>query len=388
MKKIVYLLSALMLAFTACDPMEDVYEELDKVAAGKADETDVVTTLASADYKLLKDVPAYITTKYYFATEDEAIQYIPTILAKKYPHLGNGADAFVTFKLQVYPGLSTTVAGSTAYTATADDYKVTGERFANFNSPDDMTTFLGVKYPDAPENQVVIFTYDYFANSVTSTVTDAFYKKNGAWVNIYYVTPEDYASVGKKSDFNSSDNALFGEYFNKFLSNKVFGAQEEDLQYVSYGFYNSTTRVTEQRVMAMGFNGSKWVVVDSNVTKDATFKFNKVANEWNVDFTIEYTLVNADYDWIGKTNPNPNYGTADNRANLAQYRSYYVEKQDNRYWSQEDIEKSLLALAEHLFPNPKKGVKYKLNYKIYNAATITVSIVVKKDETGKYVVDK
>ncbi|WP_439880222.1 hypothetical protein ACSX1A_13775 [Pontibacter sp. MBLB2868] len=387
MKKIIYILSALTLIFTACDPMEDVYDELDKVVAEKSDETDVVTTLSAADYKLLKDVPAYITTKFYFATEDEAIQYIPTILAKKYPHLGNGADAFVTFNQQLYPGITTTVAVSTKYTAVAEDYDVTGDgKYDNFNSSDDMIEFLNYKYPDAPENQLVIFTFDYYLNGKTVTVTDSFYKKDGTWINIYYVTPEDYASVGKRSDFNSSDNDVLGEYFNKFLTNNVFGAEVGDVQYVNYAYYSGGV---SQKVAAVGFDGTKWTIVDSDVTKSVTLKFNKIQNEWNVDFTVDYALTNADYDWIGEFNTNPTYGTATNRENLAKYSSFYTQTQgDDRYWSQDEIIKALLAFAEHQFPNPKKGVKYRLNYKVYSGSTVTLSVVVQKNNSGQYEVKK
>jgi len=382
MKKIVYLLSALMLAFTACDPMEDVYEELDKAAATTPDATVVTKTLVNADYQAIKDAPSHVKTKFYFASEDEAINLIPVFLKTKYAHLGNGASANITFKQQLFPGVNTTVAGSAKYTAVADDYKVTGEKFANFNSADDITAFLNHKYPDAPVNQLVIFTYDYYLNGVTTTLTDAFYKKGTEWVNIYYVTPENYAAVGKRTDFSSSDNDLLGEYFNKFLTEKVFGAKLGDVQYVNYAYYSSGV---SQRVAAMGFDGTKWVMVNADATKDATLKFTKSEGEWNVDFTIAYTLVNADYDWIGEFNTSANYGTALNRANVAQYHSFFTQTAgDDRYWAQAEIDKAMLAFAEHQFPNPKKGVKYKLNYKIYNGSTVTVSMTVAKNASNKY----
>lgn len=384
MKKIVYLLSALMLAFTACDPMEDVYDELDKIAADKADETDVVTTLTAAEYKLLKNVPDYITKKNYFATEDEAIQHIPAILASKYAHLGNGADAFVTYNQQIFPGAySSTVAKVETYTAQPEDYDVTGDgKYDNFNSAGDLEKFLDYKYPDAVENQLVVFTFNYYLNGATVTLTDSFYRINGAWVDIYHVTAADYASVGKNADFSSSDDAVLKEYFNKFLKNRYYGSKEGDVQYVSYAYYKSGSAT--QKVMVMGFDGANWNPVTSDAVKAVTLKFNKKANEWNVDFTIDYTLVNADYDWIGKNNPTPDYGTTDNRANLAQYRSFYVEKQDNRFWSQEDIDKAIIAFAKHQFPNPKKGVKYKISYKIYNASTITVYSLLEQDGNGGF----
>jgi hypothetical protein len=393
MKKIVYLLSALMLVFTACDPMEDVYDELDKIAQEKPDGTTVNKTLVAADYQFFKADAPTVAAKAAFATEDEAISLLPAFIASKFPQLNDGAIVNVTFKQLRYPTLNNTVSSNARVTVSTADYTALGETNSRFDSETaDLAAFLAYKYPTPAERQLVAVTYklpDPADNTKTITAKDSFLYMNGAWMNIYHVSDADYTATGNGQfkNFDANSDAYLLTYFNQFLKNFYVNnslvARVGDVQYVSYTYFGGGTN---QRLAAMVFDGTNWIEAATQLM-DSTLKFKKNNGEWNVDLTVTYTLVNADYSWIGKDNPTPNYGSDTNRPNLAQFRSYFTQTPgDTRYWSQEEIDKSLIAFIQNKYPNPKEGVKYQIFYKIYNGATVTVSATFEKNENGEYVV--
>jgi hypothetical protein len=391
MKKIVYLLSALMLVFTACDPMEDVYEELDKAAAEKPDATVVNKTLVTTDYQFFKTPAPAVAARAAFSSEDEAIELLPAFVASKFPQLNNGAIVNVTFNQALYPTLTNTVSSNARVTVSNTEYTALGETNNRFDSEtSDLAAYLAYKYPTPADRQLVAVTYKVVdpADATKSiTMKDSFLYMNGAWMNIYHVSDEEYAATGngqfKNFDVNSDANLI--SYFNQFLKNyymnKNMVAKIGDVQYVSYTYFGGGTN---QKIAAMVYNGTNWIEAQSQFTT-STLKFKKNEGEWNVDLTVSYTLVNADYTWIGKDNPAPNYGSDTNRPNLNQFRSYFTQiAGDPRYWSQEEIDKSLVAFIKYKYPNPKEGVKFQIFYKIYNGATVTVSATFEKDENGEY----
>ena len=101
-------------AFLACDPMKDVYEELDKNPTEIS--ADLEFTLEDDDYELsgIESAAKYKS----FSNIDDAKEGIPKILAEKYPQLGAPSSALVGYKL--YVG---SPEGLSDYTY-ADEYKV------------------------------------------------------------------------------------------------------------------------------------------------------------------------------------------------------------------------------------------------------------------------
>lgn len=150
-----------MVVFSACDPMEDVYDELDALKGPFTKKVDV--TLSSEDYTEVKG-------KSYFTTEEKAAAAIPEFLNEAYSHLENGSTVRVTYNKLMFPGYNSSVSEVEKYTAVAEDYDFTGESHDNFNSAGDLVKLLEHKYPDAVENQLVVLTYDYYQNGATSTV--------------------------------------------------------------------------------------------------------------------------------------------------------------------------------------------------------------------------
>lgn len=366
MKKIIYLLSSLMLVFTACDPMEDVYEELDKA---KKDETTVSTELVKADYAIYGSNTEYphVASKQYFTGEAEAAALIPAMLNKRYPHLEDGASVTVTYNTLLFPGFDNTVSGWEKYTVTDEDYAANGERYPNFNSSSDVYRFLDAKYPNAAEKKLVVLTYDYYAGS-TSTITDSFLYLNGRWENIYHVTADDYTSVKNTyGSFSGSDIENMPVYFDVFLKKDMVVAKEGDFEYVSYYFYDSSDRSRSQRIMAMYFNGNNWVPA-VGATAKATLKFQKKNNEWVPDLSVQYTLTADDYAYVG--NDANNIGTAAARENLRRFGNFSTYN-----WTTDQLYEAMNAVLKLRYPSAEVGQKFKVTFESYPAGKMELVLI-------------
>ena len=120
-KSIIKILTVLIgfSAFMACDPMKDVYDELDKSPAAISADLNIV--LEEDDYELSGNENA---AKYgSFSNIDDAKEGIPNILTAKYPQLGKGSSAIVGYRL--YVG---SPEGLSDYTY-ADDYKISEDDY-------------------------------------------------------------------------------------------------------------------------------------------------------------------------------------------------------------------------------------------------------------------
>ncbi|WP_299756751.1 hypothetical protein [uncultured Pontibacter sp.] len=375
MKKFLYLICSLALTATACDPMDDVYDELDAVNTGS--DLKMTLTLNADQYKV-------VTNKSYFLSEEDAAAKIPAILDNKFPHLDNGTLATITYNSVTTPFSNTFVSNEVTYTVTEEDYNALiaqgAIKYKNFDSPDDIVALLNYKYPNAADKQLVKLTFNWYSGSAspsTQEVTDHFFFVNGEWVDTYVVTNANYEAVDHtKYSFSSSDGANLDLYLDKFLRESVLGAKPGDVQYVSYAYYSSTSRTTTQRVTAMAFDGTSWTALKDSVTEEATLNFSKQKGIWVPDLSIRYTLVTDDYNWIAQQE-----GVADAAAtaSLARYRNF-----DVALWSTENIVKAMGALMKKYYPNAKVDQKFSITYVIYAGGTSSTSIKIKLNSAGKY----
>ncbi|MCX2739652.1 hypothetical protein [Pontibacter anaerobius] len=371
MKKFLYLICSLALTVTACDPMEDVYDELD--AVNTESDLKMALTLTPAHYKV-------VTNKTYFLSEEDAAAKIPAILDNKFPHLDNGTLATITYNSATTVFTNTYVSTEEEYTVTDEDYAALNFKYGNFDSADDMVTFLNYKYPNAEDKQLVKLTFDWYSGAAspsTQEKIDHFFFVNGEWVDTYVVTEENYESVEHtKYSFSSSDGANLDLYLDKFLRESVLGAKPGDVQYVSYAYYSSSSRTTSQRVTAMAFDGTSWKSLKDSVTEEATLNLSKQKGIWVPDLSIRYTLVADDYGWIAQQE-----GIADATAiaSLSRYRNFDVSM-----WSTDNIVKALGTLMKKYYPNAKAGQKFSITYVIYAGGTSSTSIKIMLNESGNY----
>ncbi len=373
MKKYIYVVASLVaMSFTACDPMEEVYEELDSKISGEY-KADIKTELTVKDYEYLtkQKAPAYVGENHYFVSEGEAGELIPTVLNKNYPHVGDGTKAAITFNKLLFDYGSTKVKKDTAFAVTErSDYKLGGARYSNFDKEEQVITFLEAKLPDAKEGMLTMLTYTWYNGSAeprSSEVTDSYFFVNGQWEDAYHVSEDDYKAVGRNrfNNFTAADDAVLADHFNKFLTATVVGNKPGDGKYVSYAYYNG--KKTKQLVMAMGFNGTRWVEVTEDITEKSVVRFEKKGTKWVADLSILYNLVAADYTWVASQ---ANISTEANRANLAKYGNFNTFS-----WTKEDIIFAMAELIKSKFPNATVGQKFTVTYDTYPGGLVQLNLI-------------
>ena len=158
MKKIFYSFAILSLLFTSCNPMEDIYEEIDaleSVISGEA-----TYTLTDEDYDDLE--LGYGN----FSSIDDAKSMLPDFLSGKFPAWGAESLAAVTFKL--YNPIK-----FDAYTVTDADYEAIG--LTSLNNSGDFNDFFEYKFPSEVKGTVVDLTYNTEPTITNYTLTDADY---------------------------------------------------------------------------------------------------------------------------------------------------------------------------------------------------------------------
>ncbi|OAD45467.1 hypothetical protein [Polaribacter atrinae] len=257
MKKILLLLTVFSMVFTSCDPLEDIYEEVDANASGIVG--DVVFTLTDEDYETL-DL-SYGS----FNSEDEAKEALPGFLSGKYPVWGKGSAALVSYDLYVGNAFSVD-----NYTLSLEDYATSGSTLLGFESTatpaDYLVDIITSQYATADEGDYVSAYYDQYtggAFTVTPTVSldenldygttagDLTTVSGGAWAShngtpnqLLYstdgLTMDDYpsSSIGGALAISSSGSEDINTAISSELtSNKIYSSALIKLSEVGNGTY-------------------------------------------------------------------------------------------------------------------------------------------------------
>lgn len=301
MKKILYSFAFLSLLFTSCNPLEDIYKELDAeetVISGTAS-----ITLTDEDYETLD------LSFGNFSSLDDAKEMLPAFLSNKYPVWGKESLASVTFKL-FFPKRDER--SLIVYEATDQDYTDAGLSFPNISNNDQMIQLLNSLYPN-PENRVLIsLTYTERDSGINTEVEDGFIYNNGTWEKSMGITLEEYKSMGEpRAQFTSEDEALVK--IPVFLDNKLaFEAPEAgDIEGVMYKLFvddvddvdgdgRTDDRTVYSYVAFFIYDGSNWSKYNNVINE--TIQFGHDGTTWVPDNTIAYTLTQADYDLVGNGN--------------------------------------------------------------------------------------
>ena len=290
----------LALLFTACEPMEDIYKEIDDNAKDYV-VANVEYTLSDADYATMGgDVAKYGN----FSESVPAADYVPAFLASKYKALGLASRATVTYNFyKTYTDYYSTEF-ICDYTLRKGDYEDMGgdvEKYHNFSSnapaADYLPAFLAAKYADASEGDVKSIRYYYYAGGGNSEYRLDDYRLNsGVWAEVgadYILTNADYEametdpnhSVHKYHNFSSSYPA--SDYLPAFLLTQFPAAVSGDTKMIQYTYYNGST---SNKIDEYAFDGTVWAATGGTLeVKDALENPADVAQE----------LLKADYEAIG-----------------------------------------------------------------------------------------
>ena len=321
MKKILSIFILIgFVVLNACDPMEDIYDEIDKAvdpisaevsftftaddyetASGYAID-DAVTPEDTVNAENIEDMEAF--NKYYTAEE-----YISYVLEETYNVLDKGSVAAITYNN--YLGieyLDKIGSPDDEYTLLAADYDAMGEgedepgEYNNFSSsaePEDyLPDYMLILYPDAEAEDLVIIAYAYYPAPAIDPEAYLYFDGE-AWTmlaNVYELLDDDYDSMGpgpgKYNNFSSSEAPE--TYLPVWLKlNFPYDPAGEE-RVIIYKYYSSGTTYT--RAQEYHYDGTTWTQYDAIV--EVTNQFMHNGDGWVFDPTEAVTMVSADYQVI------------------------------------------------------------------------------------------
>lgn len=345
MKKILYFVSLLAITFTACDPMEDTYDELDKENDKAFYETRTELkedyTLVDKDYELSEndDVKKFKS----FSKTVKASEFVPAILDAKLIYGQPGAEFNISYKL--YQGSLSYLKDlikfkddlakvKTKYTLTKADYDSMGTEKGkpgehdNFSSSTPaskyLPTFLKVKYPSAVKDFWVEITYKFYSGSV-KTIKEVWAYNGTKWgiaspvapsgVKLYELIAEDYDSMGEPGAHdNFSASVKPEDYLPKFLTIKApFAYSKQNAKVaILYRFYKGKIEgkhTTVWEAKEFTFDGSVWKEYKSTVVASTKYTFKnkkwayvppiKMVKTDKAPNKAPYTLTDSDYELVG-----------------------------------------------------------------------------------------
>lgn len=255
---------------------------------------------------------AAIGTNGGFATEAEALKYIPTLLNNPkgtlpYYFQNNGSNVNVTYNLTTaQPKLQQEVnAGVVTYTLSNDDYD------AIWGADDVVLYGLNPAHKPATEipqflaagsreGECAIVTYKYYAENIDSDMSQADVKKlplttmlglfqwNGSkWSevvnsNLILLQATDYTAMGFK--FTNLSPAQANGYLPTYLNQTLPYAQEGWTRIVIYNEYLNKVNTFKAREYVK--KGDAWVLNAA----EATSKFTRIDGKYTYNPSIELTL--------------------------------------------------------------------------------------------------
>lgn len=383
MKRIIgFLAVAMGIGLVGCEPMDDVYDELGPQE--QVISSDVTYTLTDDDYD---DLGLEYGD---FGSEDEAKELLPAFLNDKYPALGKGSSALITYKL--YHSVPTEKSFMT-YTVTEEDYLDQGLTYKNFDKLEQISTFLDAKFPDVADRTLVVLTYVYY-NGITQTLTNGFLKSNGEWVFAEGFTDDEYILMGEpRRNFSSKDVAM--EKIALRLPDKYKYAPKEEGEIVpiTYKLYtkdvsdidgdeNTDESLTYSKVGYFIFlNG---VFEAYNNILETSMQFGHDGSTWVPDNTIKYTLGVDDYVAIGNAFASQ---YADAASSAGNYKNFDRRAGNAAFWSDDMLVEAFNVLLDDIAPGAAEGQKYVVTFDIYNGSAGTESLSLIK-EGGVWVLNQ
>lgn len=363
MKKVIYLLIIMVTGvfFTGCDPMEDIYADLEAEENAIVGETKI--TLSDEDYD---DLGLSFGN---FSTVDDAKTMLPGFLKEKFPVWGGGSLAEVTFKW--YNPVDTY--SENIYELSDDDHNaITGGTYGNFDSGGDIYDYLEANYPSPAEEDFVSLRYRYYSNGET-TLTNGFYYLDGEWNKIAGFTEAQYNEMGESfPNFSSHDEAEAKTPIALLDVYKFDPKDAGDIVSTMYELYKGGG-VTKSYTANYIFDGTSWAKYN-NVANE-TIKFGHDGNVWVPDNTIRYTLTSTDVSFISDALIGTYPGPADN---VGFFGSFDRRSSSDNYWNDDMLLEAFNLLLDNIDASAQEGQKYVLTFVIYNGSTTTENMSVIK----------
>ena len=212
MKKVIYLFAFVAIAFTGCNPLEDINDEVDAIP----DEPNV----GSFEYTLTDEDYANFDLSFgNFNSEEQAKDSIPQLLSDLYPLYGQGSSVLVNYKL--YVGAAEGVSDytdATVYELSNSDYATTGSDAFGFypdvDATDEIPDVLDTQIDSPTEGQVVLAKYDQYTETPTVGLADLVaYDFAGSFQGWNIVEESGDDEVWTTETGNIRGNGFFGDQF-------------------------------------------------------------------------------------------------------------------------------------------------------------------------------
>lgn len=321
-----YLLVLLAVSLaTSCDPMKEIYDELDQQQTTVQKETEY--TLTASDYetlaskyvdlkmagfsgdkeakkelqnKLKKDAGT-LTSKHAFNNKATANLLVPYLLESLLPEWGKGSSAMVTYNDQLRWTKQYADARYPEYlTMKKKDWEEIGiSNITNLRKDDQkkLLAYVKEKFPDA-NSVLVVGTYDKDKKN--------YFVVNGkmAYYKDYYVLQyEDYKSFDMNyPNFGSSDPV--DKYVCTILNNKFPAAEEGSTKVVVWDVYSN--KKNQARLYDYIMKDGVWI--PNSYIVSTTTQFVHVGEKWVFDPTIKFEMEESDFvtlhSWVKQNKPN------------------------------------------------------------------------------------
>lgn len=168
MKRIIYILAIVGTIFMGCNPIEDIYNELDAI------ESPIV---GSAEYTLTSDDYDELDLGFgSFSSEDDAKTMLPAFLSDLYPTWGAGSAVVVGYQLFIgnAEGVSD-YSGADHYSLSESDYALSGSDVLGFypdvDAEDFIPDILSANFLTPAEGQIELARYIEFTEVPDISIT-------------------------------------------------------------------------------------------------------------------------------------------------------------------------------------------------------------------------
>ncbi len=291
MKKIFNIFAVALLLFTGCDPMDDVYDELDEKKAPY--NKSIELTLSDGDYATIANLvkrkennpteqdianASAISSNKYFTDAIPASLYVPYFLGNEFKAYNKNSRALVTYNYA--PEAADLSHLELTYKLNATDYATIDpllEALAAFApswpADDYLQGIIGDKFPEAPDNSVAYI--DYRVSDIDPNQSNE-------------------SPIIFREDFNAGTLGAFTQV--SVMGDQVWRFRSYgDDQYAEMSGYASGTRYDNDDYLISP-------AIDLSKNETASFKTRQMVNFLDGVWENIQILVSTDYDGEGDVN--------------------------------------------------------------------------------------
>lgn len=311
---------AVMIAFTACDPNEELYQQLDELQ--EPYNKKIEYTITSADYSA---IGGKVATYQAFNDTALAMYYVPSFLTSKFVALNLKSAAMVTYNYLVLDTVRAWEKVVFGYTLTSADYNAIGGSIATYEefwaanpAINHLPNYLLTLFPTATEGQEKTIIYNFYTQEFgTIPYADIYVFDGTAWNHIetisdmaeadHILTEEDYLSMGFTSPRFPS--VTIAERYLPIWLKQMFPYDIEGTKYIIQYAYGSTTSTNS--TAEYEYNGQEWIKNIGYEIEQRSEQYVYAATGWIFDPTIRFIMERADYETIALNDPIPHPRFAD-----------------------------------------------------------------------------